>query len=78
MPLKRIGLEEYERRIKRLAFSDSAGNHVVKVNQVLASFEDDQEFSAQIQDETSILYKLITDPIFHVKQAQEAEELSPE
>ena len=45
MPLKRMSLDDYERRIKRLAHSDPAGNQVVKINQVLASFEDDQEFS---------------------------------
>ena len=38
MPLKQIPLEDYEKRIKKLAFKDDNGIDIIKITQLVASF----------------------------------------
>lgn len=65
MPLKKINLDDFDSRVKKLAYINSSENYVIKFNHLLASFEDDKEFTSMLKDETSILRNMIMDPIFH-------------
>ena len=70
MPLKQMGLHDFERRLKKLAYtprtdSTAYGQEMVSLKQLQASFEDDIFMRAQLYDKDSIMFKLITDELFH-------------
>ena len=59
-PLKLISLVEYEKCLKRL----SCGDEYLTLKQIKSSFKNIPKISKDICDPNSLLYKMITDPIF--------------
>lgn len=77
MPLKQMSLHDFERRLKKLAYmprgqegNSAYGQEIVSLKQLQASFEDDIFMRAQLYDKDSIMFKLITDDLFHYKENQ--------
>ena len=78
MPLKQMGLHDFERRLKKLAYkprqkdedSSSYRNEIVSLRQLQASFGDDLFMREQLYDKDSIMFQLMTDEIFHYKENQ--------
>lgn len=65
MPLQRVALDDYERRIKKLV--DSETGDEVSLKQMIECFRDNP-FLARIEDENSIVRLLLTDPILQKKE----------
>ena len=58
-PLQKVSLDDYERRIKKLA--DSEAGDYVSLKQLIECFKDNQ-FLNQIEKEDSVVRALLTDP----------------
>ena len=77
MPLKQISLETYEFRLKKLAFFNSnfgIEEQIVTMKQLKASFADIPVISQELNNQSSMLYQLMTDDIFQSKYNKEIKE----
>jgi hypothetical protein len=61
LPLSRMTLNEYERRLKKL-LNHAEGDEINK-KQLIECFQDHYAFK-EIADENSVVYKILTDSVF--------------
>ena len=65
LPLQRVALDDFERRIKKLV--DSETGDEVTLRQMIECFKDNP-FLAKIEDEGSLVRAILTDPSMQKKQ----------
>lgn len=66
LSLTKISLTEFERRIKKLAYSDNS--QCITPRQMVESFSDNPALLSDILNESSLLSKIITNKIFVKKE----------
>ena len=64
MPLKKISLKEFDEKVVRVGKKDTSGNLVATLPHIVSSFDDGSGLADDLQDKSSVLYGLITDPLF--------------
>mmetsp|Transcript_4425 Transcript_4425/g.6498 ORF Transcript_4425/g.6498 Transcript_4425/m.6498 type:complete len:196 (+) Transcript_4425:322-909(+) len=74
MPLKQISLTSFEQRLKKLVYThhkdglDGCVKETVTLGQLQESFGDNSSWRNELYEPTSLLFKLITDPVFHYNE----------